>query len=313
MRVAFAGTPAFAARALEALAAARHDVVLVLTQPDRPRGRGLRLVPGAVAEAARSRGLSVFQPETLRNPAAQERLREAAPEVLVVAAYGLILPPAVLEIPARGCLNIHASLLPRWRGAAPVQRALLAGDERTGVCIMQMEAGLDTGPLLLEKETLIGPRDTTGSLTERLAALGAQAIVEALAGLDRLEPRPQDASRATYAAKIAKDEARIDWARPAAAIDRQVRAFDPAPGAQTALDGEPLKIWRAEPAPGHGRPGEVVEVTAARLFVACGEGALEIHELQRAGGKRLAAKDFLRGLPLAAGRILGEPRALEAR
>ncbi len=313
MRVAFAGTPAFAARALEALAAARHDIALVLTQPDRPRGRGLRLVPSAVSDAARSLGLAVFQPETLRDERAQARLREAAPEVLVVAAYGLILPQAVLDIPPRGCLNIHASLLPRWRGAAPIQRALLAGDERTGVCIMRMEAGLDTGPVLLERPIGIGARDTAGTLTERLAALGAEAIVEALARLDRLEPRPQDAGAATYAAKVAKEEALIDWTRPAVQLDRLVRAFDPVPGAETTLDGERLKIWRAEPASGKGSPGEVLEASGDRLRIACGEGALAVRELQRAGGKRLATKHFLQGLALAPGRILGTPRAIEAR
>ena len=299
MRVVFAGTPPFAARALEAIVAAGHEVALVLTQPDRPAGRGMHLAPSAVAQSAASRGLPVEKPASLKDAQAQRRLRELAPEVMVVAAYGLLLPQAVLDIPARGCLNIHASLLPRWRGAAPIQRALLAGDEATGICIMQMEAGLDTGPVLLERRTPIGARDTTGSLLERLAALGAELAVQALAELDSLQARPQDEVRATYAPKIAKADARIDWSRPAAHIDRQVRALNPAPGAEARMGEDHIKIWEARPVEGAGTPGALIEAGASRLVIACGEGALQLLQLQRPGGRRMAAGDFVRGKPLA--------------
>jgi methionyl-tRNA formyltransferase len=300
LRVVFAGTPPFAARALEAIVAAGHDVALVLTQPDRPAGRGLQMSPSAVAQCAAGHGLVVEKPASLKDPQAQLRLRELAPEVMVVAAYGLLLPQAVLDIPSRGCLNIHASLLPRWRGAAPIQRALLAGDETTGICIMQMEAGLDTGPVLLEKEMPIGPRDTTGSLLERLAGLGAECIVQALAELDSLQPRPQDDARATYAAKITKADARIDWSRSAAQIDRQVRAFNPTPGAEARMGEDLLKIWEARPVAGAGIPGSVIEASPARLVIACGEGSLQLLQLQRPGGRRMGAADFVRGKPLTA-------------
>ncbi|HXN15539.1 MAG TPA: methionyl-tRNA formyltransferase, partial [Usitatibacter sp.] len=276
MRVAFAGTPVFAARALEALLAAHHEVGLVLTQPDRPAGRGLRFAASAVGQLAQSRGLTVLKSASLEEEPVARALREAGAEVLVVAAYGLILPRAMLEIPARGCLNIHASLLPRWRGAAPIQRALLAGDARTGISIMRMEPGLDTGPVLLARELPIGPRDTAGSLTTALAALGAEAIIAALEHLDELRSVDQDDARATYAPKISKGEARIDWRGTSAFIDRQIRAFDPAPGAETRRGGDVLKIWQAEPLPGAGAPGEVIEARAERLVVACGEGALRL-------------------------------------
>jgi methionyl-tRNA formyltransferase len=300
LRVVFAGTPPFAARALEAIVAAGHDVALVLTQPDRPAGRGLQLSPSAVALCAASHGLAVEKPASLKDPQAQLRLRELAPGVMVVAAYGLLLPQAVLDIPSRGCLNIHASLLPRWRGAAPIQRALLAGDEATGICIMQMDAGLDTGPVLLESETPIGPRDTAGSLVERLAAMGAELVVQALAELDSLQPRPQDDARATYAAKITKAEARVDWSRTAAQIDRQVRAFNPTPGAEARMGEDLIKIWEARPVEGTGAPGVVVEAGPSRLVIACGEGCLQLLQLQRPGGRRMGAGDFLRGKPLTA-------------
>ena len=300
MRVAFAGTPPFAARALEAIVAAGHEVALVLTQPDRPAGRGMHLSPSAVAQSAASYGLPIDKPASLKDPQAQRRLRELAPEVLVVAAYGLLLPQAVLDIPPRGCLNIHASLLPRWRGAAPIQRALLAGDEATGICIMQMEAGLDTGPVLLERRTPIGPRDTTGSLLERLASLGAELAVQALAELDSLQPRPQDDASATYAPKITKADARIDWSRAAAQIDRQVRALNPAPGAEARMGEDLIKIWDARPVEGAGTPGGLIEASASRLVIGCGEGALQLLQLQRPGGRRMAAGDFVRGKPLTA-------------
>ena len=304
MRVAFAGTPEFAARALEALVAAGHSIPIVLTQPDRPAGRGLRLAPSAVATMASRHGLAIAKPESLKKGEGVAPLRDAAPDVLVVAAYGLILPPAVLALPSRGCLNIHASLLPRWRGAAPIQRAILAGDEVTGVSIMQMDAGLDTGPVLLEQTLEIAPRETTGSLHDRLAAAGASLIVQALDRLDTLQRVPQDDSKATYAAKVLKPEARIDWTRTAREIDRQVRAFDPAPGAEARLGDEPVKVWAAFPVEGAGSPGEVLPAPAGELRVACGKGALRLDLLQRSGGRRQPAADFLRGHPIAAGAAL---------
>ena len=295
MRVAFAGTPPFAARALEALLGAGHEVALVLTQPDRPSGRGMELTATAVARTAAIHGIPVAKPHSLKDPQAQERLRESGPDVMVVAAYGLLLPPAVLEIPARGCLNIHASLLPRWRGAAPIQRALLAGDEETGITIMQMAAGLDTGPMLLTLRTPIGARESAGALLQRLTELGATAIVEALARIDDLSPEPQDESRATYAAKVSKADARIDWGQPVAHIDRQVRAFDPNPGAEAILEGEVVKVWRAEPLAAKGTAGEILPSDAGELVVACGIGALRLLEIQRPGGRRMPAAEFLRG------------------
>jgi methionyl-tRNA formyltransferase len=304
LRVVFAGTPAFAAAALEALVAAGHAVALVLTQPDRPAGRGMRLASSAVAQTADRLGLPLFKPATLRDPAAVATLRDAAPDVMVVAAYGLILPRQALEIPRAGCLNIHASLLPRWRGAAPVQRAILAGDGTTGITIMQMDAGLDTGAILSAHELPIGGRDTAGSLTDSLAALGARSIVQAVAHLGTLNAIAQDNSRATYAAKIAKSEARLDWGLPAAQVDRVIRAFNPAPGAEARLGGEPLKIWEASAVAASGKPGEVLEAQGSRFVVACSDGAMQLHVVQRPGGKRLQAADFLRGTPLARGTLL---------
>jgi len=296
MRVAFAGTPPFAARALEAIAAAGHDIPLVLTQPDRPAGRGLKLTPSAVSDAADRLGARVEKWPSLKAAETVELLRAAGADVLVVAAYGLILPRAVLEAFPRGCINIHASLLPRWRGAAPIQRAILAGDARTGVCIMQMDVGLDTGPVLLERSIPIEARDTTGTLTEKLAVLGGEAIVDALSRLDGLRPRPQDDAHASYAAKVSKAEARIDWTRDAAQVERQVRAFNPAPGAEASLGDEAVKIWEAEAIAGTaGAPGTVLQAEAGDLVVACGSGALRLVSLQRAGGRKMAAADFLRG------------------
>jgi methionyl-tRNA formyltransferase len=309
LRVVFAGTPPFAAAALEAILAAGHDVALVLSQPDRPAGRGLKLAASAVARLAAGRGLALHKPATLKSAEAQAPIRDAAPDVMVVAAYGLLLPPAVLAIPALGCLNIHASLLPRWRGAAPIQRALLAGDAETGVDIMRMEAGLDTGPVLLEKRISIGARETAGTLTDKLARLGAEAVVEALASLNSLSLRAQDSALATYASKVSKVEAQIDWSRAAAEIDRQVRAFNPAPGAETTLGGQALKIWEALPGEGSGAPGTVLEGAGGALRVACGGGALAITSLQRAGSRRLDAQEFLRGFPIPAGTVLGGPAA----
>ena len=306
MRVVFAGTPPFAATALAALHAAGHDIPLVLTQPDRPAGRGMKLAASATAQWAQAHDLPVLKPPTLKEGDALAQVEALAPDVMVVAAYGLILPRRVLSIPRHGCLNIHASLLPRWRGAAPIQRALLAGDRETGVCIMQMEAGLDTGPVILEKRLPITGTDTTGSLTLALADLGATAIVEALARLHELQPMPQDSDLATYAAKIVKSEARIDWMRSAPDIERQVRAFNPVPGAETELQGQPLKVWRAALADGSGPPGSVLYSRNSRLVVGCGSGALELLEIQRPGARRMAVGEFTRGTLIDEGSRLGD-------
>jgi methionyl-tRNA formyltransferase len=308
VRLVFAGTPEFAAVALEALHAAGHDIALVLTQPDRPAGRGMRLKPSPVKELALRLELPVHQPQDLKSEAARQPIAAAGCEVMVVAAYGLILPQAVLDLPRLGCVNIHASLLPRWRGAAPIQRAILAGDQETGITLMQMEAGLDTGPILAMARLAIGPEETAGSLHDRLAALGARQIVALLPRLAAGEVTPvaQDDRLAVYADKIGKDEARIRWDRPAAEIHRQVRAFNPLPGAATRLGGENLKIWRAVPDAGQGAPGEVLEASQAGILVACGEGALRITQLQKAGGRRLDAAAFLAGQPLRTGDRLGD-------
>jgi methionyl-tRNA formyltransferase len=300
MRLVFAGTPEFAAVSLEALLQARHEVTLVLTRPDRPAGRGLKSKPSAVKRVALARGLPLAQPATLRDAQAAQSIAAAAPDALVVAAYGLMVPPALLGLPPRGCLNVHASLLPRWRGAAPIQRALLAGDAMTGVSIMQMEATLDTGPVLLQASVPIAPEDTGGSLHDKLARLGARLLIEALA-TDPL-PRAQNDQEATYARRIEKRESEIDWRKPAAEIERQVRAYHPAPGAQSGIDGTTIKIWRARVEPAQrGEPGSVLEVGAEGIVVACGTDALRVTELQRAGGKPLPAKPFLSGFSLARG------------
>ena len=304
MKLIFAGTPEFAAAALDAVHAAGHEVGLVLTQPDRPAGRGLQAAPSAVKRRAQALGLPVEQPASLKDPTVVPRLAAVGADAMIVAAYGLILPRAVLEVPRLGCLNIHASLLPRWRGAAPIQRAILAGDAETGVCIMQMDEGLDTGPVLLREAIAIGEDDTARTLHDRLAALGASLIVRALAAPH--EPEPQPAAGATYAAKIDKREARIDWHDSPEANARKVRAFDPVPGASTSLRGAPVKIWRASLE--HGVTGGVGEVKSADpggIVVASGAGALRILELQRAGGKRVSAAAFLAGCPLHAGERLG--------
>ncbi len=314
MKVAFAGTPEFASAALARLHAARHDVVLVLTQPDRPAGRGMKLQPSAVKAFAVDHGLALIQPRSLRldgkfpDDAATARaaLVNAAPEVLVVAAYGLILPPWALALARLGCLNIHASLLPRWRGAAPIHRAIEAGDAQTGITIMQMDAGLDTGGVLLVEAVDIAADDTTGSLHDRLADLGGRLIVQALelAGSGRLRATPQPDAGVTYAKKIDKTEAQIDWSRPADVIGRRIRAFDPQPGANTLGAGEALKVWRADVESGRGEPGRVVSASHDGIRVACGEGVLRITELQRAGGKRVSAAQFVQGrAPLVGARL----------
>ena len=282
------------------LLAAGHEVVLALTQPDRPAGRGLRPSSSPVKRLAAASGIEVLQPESLQRSGAVERVRAARPDVLVVAAYGRILPPPMLSAGGHGALNIHASLLPRWRGAAPIQRALLAGDLETGISIMQMDAGLDTGPVLKQARTPIQAEDDAGSLHDRLAAIGAELIVEALGDVasGSAVPEPQPQLGVTYARKIEKPETRLDWTRPAEELERAVRAFRPSPGASTRVDGAELKIWGARVADRPRLPpGEVAD----GLIVGCGEGALEILELQRAGGRRISAPEFLRGHPLPAG------------
>jgi methionyl-tRNA formyltransferase len=305
MKLVFAGTPEFAAAALRALHEAGHHIALVLTQPDRPAGRGLKTQPSAVKRLAEELGLGVQQPQTLKDERMLEALRHSNPDAMIVAAYGLILPPAVLAIPARGCVNIHASLLPRWRGAAPIQRALLAGDARTGISIMQMDAGLDTGPVLLQEAIAIEPHDTAQTLHDRLASLGSRLIVEALAA--PRTPVPQDDAQATYAPKLDRNEARLDWTEPASSIDRKVRAFNPAPGAWTTWRDSPLKIWRASIGESVGAPpGTVCSTSGGSIIVAAGGGtSVELVELQRAGSKRLGAAAFAAGSPLAPGERLG--------
>lgn len=322
-RVAFAGTPEFAAVALDALLRAGFEVPLVLTQPDRPAGRGLQLHPSPVKALAVAQGCPLAQPRSLRLDGrfasdasqARESLIAARPDVMVVAAYGLILPAWALELPPGGCLNVHASLLPRWRGAAPIQRAIEAGDSRTGITIMQMDAGLDTGDMLVSEAAEIGPAETSASLHSRLAALGGQLIVRALTqlattGRIHLTPQPEDG--VTYAHKISKDEAAIDWHQSAVTIERRVRAFDPFPGSSFSWQGEVVKVWKALAlADRHGAAGEVLEMQADRLIIGCGEGALEVVEVQRPGGRRMPIGRFLHSGPgalLRRGVGLGMPR-----
>ena len=306
MKLIFAGTPAFAAQSLNAIIAAGHRLELVLTQPDRPSGRGMMLRPSPVKEVAEASGIEVFQPVTLKDPAAQERLRTVQADAMVVAAYGLILPQAVLDMPRFGCVNIHASLLPRWRGAAPIQRAILAGDAESGVCIMQMEAGLDTGPVLQSERVPISAGETAGTLHDRLAELGAQLIVDTLAKLPiAAVPQPDDG--VTYAAKIEKAEAQLDWRLPARQLERQIRAFNPSPGAVGTLDGVAVKVWRAGLVPASAAPGSIVSADRTGIVVACGEGGVCLTELQKAGGKRLPAAQFLAGNPIAPGAAFALP------
>jgi methionyl-tRNA formyltransferase len=304
MKLIFAGTPEFAAVALDALLAAGHAVALTLTQPDRPAGRGLKPRPSAVKALALARKLPLAQPASLKEPVIQEQLRAIGADAMVVAAYGLILPDAVIAIPARGCINIHASLLPRWRGAAPIQRAVLAGDRETGITIMQMDAGLDTGAILLQEKIALNDDDTAQTLHDKLAQLGARCVVRALK--ENPAPRAQDDTAATYADKITKAETVIDWARSAGDICRQIRAFDPVPGAVTTLDGATLKIWRAQPLAHEAvTPGTVMSARGSGIVVAAGGGAVNVIELQKAGSKRLAAAAFLAGAKLAPGARLG--------
>jgi methionyl-tRNA formyltransferase len=331
MRIVFAGTPEFAATALAALLAAGHAVALVLCQPDRPAGRGLKLQPSPVKALALQHGLAVAQPRSLRLDgkypddarAAQAALLAAGAELMVVAAYGLILPQWVLDLPPLGCLNIHASVLPRWRGAAPIHRAIEAGDTATGITLMQMDAGLDTGDMLRLAHEAITPDDTTATLHDRLAVLGGRLVVDGvadlagLANLAQLTPGPQSPAGCglprtvqptegvSYAHKIDKAEAMIDWTLPAAVIERRVRAFDPFPGASFQLAGETVKLWRARLRPdSHGRPGEVLAAQDGHFTVACGDGALDLLQLQRPGGRRIAAAAWLQAHPGLAGQLL---------
>nr|WP_298164509.1 methionyl-tRNA formyltransferase [uncultured Pseudomonas sp.] len=294
LRIVFAGTPEFAAEHLKALLDTSHQIVAVYSQPDRPAGRGQKLTPSPVKQLALQHEIPVYQPQSLRDPAAQAELAALVPDLLVVVAYGLILPQAVLDIPRLGCINSHASLLPRWRGAAPIQRAIEAGDSESGVTVMRMEAGLDTGPMLLKVHTPIAAEDTGGSLHDRLAALGPQAVVEAIAGLaaGSLVGEVQDDSLATYAHKLNKDEARLDWTRPAVELERLIRAFNPWPICHSNLSETPLKILAGHLADGQGQPGTILAASRDGLTVACGQGALCLTRLQLPGGKALNFADL---------------------
>jgi methionyl-tRNA formyltransferase len=294
MRIIFMGTPDFSVPVLEALVDAGHDVAAVYCQPPRPAGRGKKDRPSPVQRRAEARGLEVRHPVSLKGAAEQAAFAALDADVAVVVAYGLILPPAILDAPRAGCLNIHASLLPRWRGAAPVHRAIMAGDEETGVCIMQMEAGLDTGPVLMREATKIGAEETTGALHDRLSLMGADLIVAALEQLSALPAHDQAEAGVTYAAKIDKQEARVDWSRPAAEVDRLIRGLSPFPGAWCDVNGERVKLLGARLAKGEGSPGEVL----GGFTIACGDGAVEVTRAQRAGKKAMSAKDILKGLAL---------------
>lgn len=322
LRIVFAGTPEFAQTALAAIDAAGFSVELVLTQPDRPAGRGMKLQASPVKRYAQAHGMPVAQPPSLRRGgkypeaavAAIEQLRALAPDVMVVAAYGLILPQEVLDLPRHGCLNIHGSLLPRWRGAAPIHRAIEAGDAETGITIMQMDAGLDTGAMILREAMPIAEDDTTATLHDRMATLGGKLIVDALRQLardGRLSAEPQPDVGVTYAEKIAKHEAVLDWTRSAATLSRQVRAFDPFPGALGTVHDTPVKLWRASPVAGKpgAAPGTVLEVSADAVVIACGDGALRVTQCQKPGGKRLAVREFLAGFTLAPGDVFASAGA----
>lgn len=310
MRIAFAGTPEFAVPALRALLGSGHPIVGVLTRPDRPRGRGRQIAPSPVKAAALDAGLPLSQPETLANPQDRAALEAWRPDLLVVVAYGLILLPGVLALPPLGCLNIHASLLPRWRGAAPIQRSILAGDAETGISIMQMGPGLDTGPVLLQRRIPIDRSATSGTLHERLATLGAEGLLEALREIDAgtAHPRPQPTEGVTYAAKISKSEALIDWRADAHVIERQIRAFNPWPYAETRLGGEPLRVLRAqieESAADSAQPGTICAIRREAVLVRCGRGWLALTELQRPGRKPLPASEFVKAVRLVPGQRLG--------
>lgn len=307
MKIVFMGTPDFAVPSLQALLDAGHEVCAVYTQPDKPQGRKQVLTAPPVKELALQRGIPVYQPATLKNEDEQAKLRALAPEVIIVVAYGKLLPKAVLDIPPRGCINVHGSLLPRWRGAAPIQWSIIAGDQKAGVTTMQMAEGLDTGDMLLTYETEIGARETAGELFDRLAQAGAALLVETLEKLDSIAPRPQDDSQSCYAHMLDKQMAVIDWTKSAHEIDCLIRGLSPWPIALTTLAGARLKIYAAEPVPGTGKPGEVLESDPKKgLTVACGAGALALHEVQLVGGKRMKSADFLRGHAINKGTMLGE-------
>ena len=296
MRIVFMGTPDFAVPSLQALIDAGHDVCAVYTQPDKPQGRKQILTAPPVKTLALEHDIPVFQPNTLKNEDEQARLRELAPEVIIVVAYGKLLPKAVLDIPPHGCINVHGSLLPRWRGAAPIQWAVIAGDEKAGVTTMQMAEGLDTGDMLLTYETKVGERETAGELFDRLAQSGAELLTQTLVKLDEITPRPQDDAQSCYAHMLDKQMAVIDWSKSAHEIDCLIRGLNPWPIALTTLSGERLKVFAAEKAAGNGEPGTVLEANPKKgLTVACGEGALKLIEIQLVGGKRMKATDFLRG------------------
>ena len=296
MRIVFMGTPDFAVPSLQALIDAGHDVCAVYTQPDKPQGRKQILTAPPVKTLALEHDIPVFQPNTLKNEVEQARLRELAPEVIIVVAYGKLLPKAVLDIPPHGCINVHGSLLPRWRGAAPIQWAVIAGDEMAGVTTMQMAEGLDTGDMLLTYETKVGEKETAGELFDRLAQSGAELLIQTLVKLDEITPRPQDDAQSCYAHMLDKQMAVIDWSKSAHEIDCLIRGLNPWPIALTTLSGERLKVFAAEKAAGKGEPGTVLEADPKKgLTVACGEGALKLTEIQLVGGKRMKATDFLRG------------------
>ena len=307
MRIVFMGTPDFAVPSLQALIDAGHDVCAVYTQPDKPQGRKQILTAPPVKTLALEHDIPVFQPNTLKNEDEQARLRELAPEVIIVVAYGKLLPKAVLDIPPHGCINVHGSLLPRWRGAAPIQWAVIAGDEMAGVTTMQMAEGLDTGDMLLTYETKVGEKETAGELFDRLAQSGAELLTQTLVKLDEIEPRPQDDAQSCYAHMLDKQMAVIDWSKSAHEIDCLIRGLNPWPIALTTLSGERLKVFAAEKAAGNGEPGTVLEADPKKgLTVACGEGALKLIEIQLVGGKRMKATDFLRGHAIEVGTKLGD-------
>ncbi len=298
MRVTFMGSPEFSVPVLDALVAAGHEIAAVYCQPPRPAGRGKKDRPTPVHARALELGLEVRHPVSLKTPEAQKEFASFAPEVAVVVAYGLILPQAVLDTPTYGCLNIHASLLPRWRGAAPIHRAIMAGDTETGICIMQMEAGLDTGPVLLREATPIGAEETTAELHDRLSVIGADSITKALSNIDNLSPTTQPSDGITYASKISKDEARVDWNKPADAVDRQIRGLSPFPGAWCELDGARIKLLASRLAEGNGEAGETI---STEPYVACAKGAVQLLRLQKAGSRAQGAEEFLRGTPMPIG------------
>lgn len=306
MKILFMGTPDFAVPSLARLMQDGHEIVAVLTQPDKPRGRKMKLTPPPVKELALAHGLPVYQPESLKNGSIAPLLAETQPELIVVVAYGKILPAYVLDFPRRGCINVHGSLLPRWRGAAPIQWSVIAGDPYAGVTTMQMAQGLDTGDILLTYQTEIGARETAGELFDRLAVAGAQLLSETIAQLDEITPIPQEESQATYAQMLHKELARIDWSKSAREIDCLIRGMNPWPVALTALGDSHMKVYTAEVADASGTPGEVLEADEKKgLLVACGAGALWLTEIQTAQGKRMAARDYLRGHSIEKGTILG--------